>query len=117
MPNFRPARLAAYGVAMLTIVAAAVAAPEPAGAATAMANALYGDPSHPNLSGMWNPEFAYFGPPPGGAPPGGPPRAAPPGGGAPGGPPPGAGPRGPAGPQLTPAYAAKFAAWQKKFEV
>ena len=41
-----------------------------------MKNPLYGDPAHPNLSGMWNPEFAYLGPPLGGTaghPPGPPP--------------------------------------------
>jgi hypothetical protein len=70
-------------------------------AATAMKNPLYGDPKHPNLSGMWNPEFAYFGPPIGKAAGAGFPR-----GGFP--------PR-PPGPQLTPAYAAKYAEWRKKF--
>ncbi len=34
-----------------------------AGGADAMKDPLYGDPAHPNLSGMWNPEFAYLGPP------------------------------------------------------
>jgi hypothetical protein len=63
---------------------------------------LYGDPAHPNLSGMWNPEFAYFGPPAGGGPP-------------PGAPPPGAFTP-PPGPQLTPAYAARYAEWRKKSE-
>jgi hypothetical protein len=89
-------------------------------AATPMKDPLYGDPAHPNLSGMWNPEFGYFGPPLGadGAPlppAGGPPGAGPPGGGPPG-PPPGAF-RKPPGPQLTPPYAKKYAEWQKKFEV
>ena len=37
-------------------------------AATATKDPLYGDPSHPNISGMWNPEFAYFGPPVGAPP-------------------------------------------------
>ncbi len=31
--------------------------------ATPVKNPLYGDPAHPNISGMWNPEYAYFGPP------------------------------------------------------
>ena len=90
---------------------------------------LYGDPAHPNISGMWNPEFAYFGPPvgvaprppgppAGGPPPGGPPRDGPPAGRPPGGPP-GAGafpPGPPPGPQLTPPYAARFAEWKRRFE-
>lgn len=73
---------------------------------TAMKDPLYGDPGHPNLSGMWNPEFAYLGPPLAGAagPPGPPPRA----GAFPPGPPP--------GPQLTPPYARRFAQWKKKFD-
>ena len=84
-----------------------------ASAATAMKQPLYGDPTHPDLSGMWNPEFAYFGPPidksgrpiiPAGPPPG----VAP--GKAPAGPPPGM----PPGPQLTPAYAKRYAEWLKK---
>ncbi len=70
-------------------------------ATTAMKNPLYGDPKHPNLSGMWNPEFAYFGPPLGKA--------------AGAGFPPGGFPQRPPGPQLTPAYAAKYAEWRKKF--
>jgi len=102
-------------------VAAAAALP-----ATPMKDPLYGDPTHPNISGMWNPEFAYFGPPVGapaatpaaGPPAGGPPAAAA-GAGArpPGGPPPGM-PRftRPAPPKLTPPYAKKFADWSKKFE-
>ena len=72
-----------------------------------MKNPLYGDPAHPNLSGMWNPEFAYFGPPLGGAsshPPGPPPGT----GAFPPGPPP--------GPQLTPPYAKRYAEWKKKFD-
>jgi len=80
---------------------------------------LYGDPAHPNISGMWNPEFAYLGPPvgttprPPGPPAGGPPAGRPPGGG-PGG---GAFPPGPPpGPQLTPSYAARFAEWKRKFD-
>src|SRR5688572_13451283 len=74
--------------------------------ATAMKDSLYGDPKHPNISGMWNPEYAYFGPPIGDAP-------------RPAGPPPGAPPPGmfrPPMPQLTPAYAKKYAEWSKKFE-
>jgi hypothetical protein len=73
-------------------------------AATAMKNPLYGDPKHPNLSGMWNPQFAYFGPPLG--------NAARSGGT---GFPPGGFPARPPGPQLTQAYAAKYAEWRKKF--
>jgi len=73
---------------------------------------LYGDPQHPNLSGMWNPEFAYLGPPLGAAPvrPPGPPPGGPPGGAGafPPGPPP--------GPQLTPPYAKRFAEWKRKFD-
>jgi hypothetical protein len=72
---------------------------------------LYGDPAHPNLSGMWNPEFAYFGPPVGApaARPPGPPPGRPPGAGAfPPGPPP--------GPKLTPPYAQRFAEWKRKFD-
>jgi hypothetical protein len=82
-----------------------------------MKDPLYGDPAHPNISGMWNPEFAYFGPPTG-AP------AAPPPGAAPGGAPAGAALRGAgggfpgasAGPQLTPPYAKRYAEWKKKFD-
>jgi hypothetical protein len=82
-------------------------------AASAMKQPLYGDPSHPDISGMWNPEFAYFGPPidksghpiiPAGPPPGVVP------GKAPVGPPPGM----PPGPQLTPTYAKRYAEWLKK---
>jgi hypothetical protein len=76
-------------------------------AATAMKDPLYGDPHHPNLSGMWNPEFAYFGPPIVNAAAAGKPPAA--------GFPPGGFPPRPPGPQLTPAYAAKFAEWRKQF--
>jgi len=83
---------------------------------TAMKNPLYGDPAHSNISGMWNPEYAYLGPPIGedGKPlpfPVGPPPGA---GGAPGKPP--AMAFHPAIPQLTPAYAKKYAEWRKKFE-
>src|SRR5690348_6355070 len=77
-------------------------------AVTAMKNPLYGDPKHPNISGMWNPEFAYFGPPIGKA-------AGAPGGFKPGGFPRGGFPPRPPEPQLTPAYAAKYAEWRKKF--
>jgi hypothetical protein len=84
--------------------------------ATAMKDPLYGDPSHPNISGMWNPEYAYFGPPIGDSPkpPGPPPGAAPPGAGAQGKPP--AMPYRPPMPQLTPPYAKRYAEWHKKFE-
>jgi hypothetical protein len=91
-------------------------------AATATKDPLYGDPLHPNIAGMWNPEFAYFGPPVG-APPAAPPAGGPPAGGPPAGRPPGAGPppgiprfTRPAPPQLTPPYAKRFAEWSKKFE-
>ncbi len=94
--------------------------------ATVMKDPLYGDPAHPNISGMWNPEFAYFGPPVGTPPPvspngGGPAGGAPgaaPGGARPGGGPPPGLPRftRPAPPQLTPPYAKQFAEWSKKFE-
>src|SRR3569833_536418 len=84
-------------------------------AATAMKQPLDGDPSHADISGMWNPEFAYFGPPidKTGHPviPAGPPtaeRSAK----VPEGPPPGM----PSGPQLTPAYAKRYADWAKKAE-
>ena len=90
--------------------------------ATVMKDPLYGDPSHPNISGMWNPEFAYFGPPVG-APPAAPPAGRAPAGGPPvgarpaGGPPPGI-PRftRPPPPKLTAPYAKRFAEWSKKFE-
>jgi len=74
-------------------------------AATAMKSPLYGDPGHPNISGMWNPEFAYFGPPIGKAAGKAPAFA------------PGRFPPRPPGPQLTPAYAAKYAQWRKQFAV
>ena len=88
----------------------ALAAVAQAAAPTQMKNPLYGDPSHPNLSGMWNPEFAYLGPPIGAAaaPPGAPPGMPPGGGHFPPGPPP--------GPQLTPPYAKRFAEWKRKFD-
>jgi hypothetical protein len=119
---------------MLAMLAAATA-----GATTAMKNPLYGDPAHPNISGMWNPEYAYFGPPIGdAAKPVGPaadaaPRVAPgatraaardaatAGAGAAAGKPPGGAPPPamafrPPMPQLTPAYAKKYAEWRRKFE-
>jgi hypothetical protein len=87
------------GVLALLAVAANAAAPTP------VKDPLYGDPAHPNISGMWTPEFAYFGPPMGAA-------AAPPPAGGPGGALAGAALRGgggfpgaSAGPQLTPPYA------------
>src|SRR5689334_6521733 len=141
-------RIAVTKAAVLAMLAAATA-----GAATAMKNPLYGDPAHPNISGMWNPEYAYFGPPIGdaarpadvapgaapgrergaapgaaiGAPPGvsaagqAAPSGAPgPGGGPPSGKPPAGFPAGmafrPPMPQLTPAYAKKYAEWRTKFE-
>jgi hypothetical protein len=77
---------------------------------TPMKDPLYGDRAHPNISGMWNPEYAYFGPP---IPdPSAPPRPA-------GAPPPGFPPGGfkkPPVPQLTAPYAKRYAEWQKKFE-
>jgi hypothetical protein len=88
---------------MMTLLGALAHAAGP----VAMKDALYGDPGHPNLSGMWNPEYAYFGPPLGGA-------AA-----AHFGPPPGAGafpPGPPPGPQLTPPYAKRYAEWKHKFD-
>ena len=108
----RAVRAALIGVVCaVTLIAGRVAV-----GATAMKDPLYGDPAHPNIAGMWNPEFAYFGrpvgdagrpaPPPPAAPPSGGPRGVAPGG-FPGMPPP---------PQLTPAYAKKYAEWRKKFE-
>jgi hypothetical protein len=88
------------GVLMLALSAIAAAAAPPS-----VKDPLYGDPAHPNLSGMWNPEFVYLGPPVGAA------AARPPG------PPPGAGAfRPPPGPKLTPPYAARFAEWRRRFE-
>lgn len=88
-------------------------ATETAAAGAPMKQPLYGDPSHPDISGMWNPEFAYFGPPidKSGHPiiPPDPPRGAS-AGKMPAGPPPGM----PPGPQLTPAYAKRYAEWMKK---
>jgi hypothetical protein len=77
---------------------------------TVVKDPLYGDPARPNISGMWNPEFAYFGPPIGEQQE--PSRAS------------STASRGrasgpamkPAEPQLTPAYARKYAEWRKKFE-
>jgi len=98
--------LVCWGAAVLALLGALAQAAGPA-----MKNPLYGDPAHPNLSGMWNPEFAYLGPPVGAASarPPGPPPGRPPGAGAfPPGPPP--------GPQLTPPYAKRFAEWKHKFD-
>jgi hypothetical protein len=111
VPKRQPARLAwTAAAAALALCAAAVAS-----SATVMKNPLYGDPAHPNLSGMWNPEYAYFGPPIGDSekPPG--PPGAPAAGGPPQGKPPVMAYRPPM-PQLTPAYAKKYAEWRKKFE-
>ena len=105
-----------------TLASAVLFASATAWRATAMKNPLYGDPSHPNISGMWNPEYAYLGPPldesgkpitppPGAAFPGAPPGGKPPAGG----PPPGM--FRPPLPQFTPPYAKKYAEWQKKFDV
>src|SRR5690606_26116284 len=115
-------RLSAWPVRCVILLGVFLAAVT-ALAATAMKNPLYGDPAHPNVSGMWNPEFAYFGPPVG-APPPAATGSAPPQGGPPAGSPPsgaaraaGAAPAGaprftrPAPPQLTPAYARRFAEW------
>ena len=77
----------------LLLVMLATALP---GSAATVENPLYGDPAHPNLSGMWNPEFVYLGPPPGstpGAAPAFPPR--PPAGAGGAAPPPFAPPPGP----------------------
>lgn len=78
--------------------------------AQAVTDPLYGDPTHPHFAGMWNPEFAYFGPPVGstpGAAPAFPPR--PPGGAIPAA-------FMPQIPELTDEYASRFAQWQKDFE-
>jgi hypothetical protein len=92
------------------VASVALSAAVAAVGATVMKNPLYGDPAHPNISGMWNPEYAYFGPPIGddAKPPPIPPGAAP-----------GKGPPmayHPPMPQLTPPYAKKYAEWHKKFE-
>lgn len=86
-------------------VAAVFAALAYAGGPTVMKDPLYGDPAHPNLSGMWNPEYVYLGPPLVGAPAGPP---GPPGGAFP--------PRPPPIPQLTPPYAMRYAEWKRKFD-
>jgi len=112
------------GLASLLLAYMVVA---PASAAEAMKDPLYGDPKHPNISGMWNPEYAYFGPPlgdtprPAAGPPGAPAGAQPGGGAAPGGGPP-AGrpfvmPPRPPIPKLTPPYAKRYEEWRKKFAV
>jgi hypothetical protein len=93
-------------------------------AATSMKDPLYGDPAHPNISGMWNPEFVYFGAPLAGAAPAGPPAGGPTAGargagaGAPGGGGPPAGMRftRPAPPKLKPVYAERYAKWRKALE-
>lgn len=95
--------LIARCAAVLALLAALAHAAGPVG----MKDALYGDPAHPKLAGMWNPEYAYFGPPVAGAP------------AAAFGPPPGAGafpPGPPPGPQLTPPYAKRYAEWKHKFD-
>jgi len=91
-------------------VVVAFAALAHAAGPTAMKDPLYGDPGHSNLSGMWNPEFVYLGPPLGNAAaaPPGPPVGRPPAGAFPPGPPP--------GPQLTPQYAKRYAEWKRKFD-
>jgi hypothetical protein len=92
------------------ILAVALCVAAVAWSATAMKKPLYGDPAHPDISGMWNPEYAYFGPPIGDA--GGPPPAAK---GPPNGKPP-AFVYHPPMPELTPPYAKKYAEWRKKLE-
>jgi hypothetical protein len=67
-------------------------------AATAMKDPLYGDPAHPNIAGMWTPDFAGAPPPPA-APGGGPPISRNP----------------PARPQLTPPYAARYEVQIKRY--
>jgi len=59
-PGSPPARILRGGVlsGCATLAVATVAY-----ALTSMRNPLYGDPAHANISGMWNPEFSYFGPP------------------------------------------------------
>ena len=75
---------------------------------TAMKDPLYGDPTRPNISGMWNPETGYFGPPI--AEQQEPSRASSTAsvGKRP--------PTQPLRPQLTPVYAKRYAEWRKKFE-
>jgi hypothetical protein len=92
-----------WWAAVLAVLGASAQAAGP----TTLKDPLYGDPGHPNLSGMWNPEFVYLGPPLAG------------GAARPFGPPPGAGafpPGPPPGPQLTPPYAKRYAEWKKKFD-
>jgi len=118
-----PARGARVGLTWkVTGVVLGVCAAALALSATPLKNPLYGDPAHPNISGMWNPEYAYFGPPIGdaaksaGPPPGVPAAGGPPGAGAPpAGKPPAMAYRPPM-PELTPPYAKKYAEWRKKFE-
>ena len=119
-------RLLVCATAVLCMASAALPV-LPAGAV--MKDPLYGDPAHPNLAGMWNPEFAYFGPPVGGPPAGtpspgpigGPPTGGPPAAAQAGGPAP-ARPPGPPRftrpepPKLTPQYAARHAQWREKFK-
>nr|PZN62156.1 MAG: hypothetical protein DIU62_12595 [Pseudomonadota bacterium] len=89
-------------------------------AATPMKDPLYGDPAHPNISGMWNPEFAYFGPPVGA--PATASSASPQGGGPAGARPPGGAPPAmprftrPAPPKLTPEYQKRYEEWRRRFE-
>ncbi len=93
----------------------ALAAASAVWGATVTKNPLYGDPAHPNISGMWNPEYAYFGPPvDDGTKPPGPPPGPPPAARAQGGPP--AMVYRPPVPQLTPPYAKRYAEWRKKFD-
>jgi hypothetical protein len=74
-------------------------------AATPMKNALYGDPAHANIAGMWNPEFVYLGAPAGiEANPDSSRRIA------------ATGNNPPQAPQLTPAYAARYAEWRRKLQ-
>jgi len=102
-PGSPPARILRGGVlsGCATLAVATVAY-----ALTSMRNPLYGDPAHANISGMWNPEFSYFGPPV--ADPAAAARTASPAG-------PGGFPRKPPDPQLTPPYAQRYAEWRRKF--
>jgi len=75
---------------------------------TAMKDPLYGDPTHPNISGMWNPELAYFGPPIGEQQEPSRASSTPSTSGRPA--------TQPLRPQLTPAYEKKYAEWRKQFE-
>jgi len=86
-----------------------------AAAAPPMKDPLYGDPGHPNLSGMWNPEYVYLGPPVGNAAPRAPAPGVPPAG-ARVGPPGGGMPFVPQIPKLKPAYAKRYAEWRHKFD-